>query len=713
MGTTRPTRHHRPLSVRVLVALASLLAALALVTGYVQRVAGNADQLADRATVALQDDGVRSLVAERITDQVILEQQADLLAARPIIQGAVERIVGGDAFGGLFRAGVLDLRRGLLDRDEDTVTLTVADVGTVLAAALVGLKPELAGPARETGSVEIVRRDLGDVAAQASRIIHDVRVLSILLLIAAIALGAIAVRRAPDRRDAFFLFGVGLAVAGALVVVALGIGRSLVLDGIDDAPGREAVAGIWDAFLGDLRTAGWLLAGTGAVVAASARSVLRPAPLGAPLRALGTWAAREPEGTAARVGRGVLLATLGVLLLAARDELLVLASTALGVYLLYEGLGAVLRAAAGPAVDHAPAGPAAPPAPRRRLAAVALPAALVALAAGAFVGGGGVTAAVPAPVSTCNGHVELCDRPLDEVALAATHNSMSVPLPGWFSAEHEKPIADQLRDGIRGLLIDTHEADRLPGGKLRTDLSGRLDPVARADGLSEEAVASALRIRGRLGFEGQGERGIYVCHGFCELGGTPFADVLRDLREFLVANPGEVLVVVNQDEVAPAKIVAAVREAGLEPLMYRGPVDGDWPTLREMIDRDERLVFLAEKDAGGADWYRTVYDAAVQETPYSFAGAEELTRRDDGLDATCRPNRGPASAPLFLVNHWVTTDPLPRPSDGAAVNAYEPLLRRLRACERVRGRLPNLVAVNFYRRGALLRVVDELNGVGR
>ena len=70
----------------------------------------------------------------------------------------------------------------------------------------------------------------------------------------------------------------------------------------------------------------------------------------------------------------------------------------------------------------------------------------------------------PAP-----GHVQrpraLCDRPLTEVALPATHNSMSVPLPGWFSAMQERPIADQLPDGIRGLLIDTHYADRLPNGR--------------------------------------------------------------------------------------------------------------------------------------------------------------------------------------------------------------------------------------------------------
>ena len=63
------------------------------------------------------------------------------------------------------------------------------------------------------------------------------------------------------------------------------------------------------------------------------------------------------------------------------------------------------------------------------------------------------------------------------------------------------------------------------------------------------------------------------------------------------------------------------------------------------------------------------------------------------------------------MNHWVSADPTPRPSDATKVNAREPLLRRMRECERVRRHLPNLVAVNFYRRGDVFGVVDELNGV--
>jgi len=335
---------------------------------------------------------------------------------------------------------------------------------------------------------------------------------------------------------------------------------------------------------------------------------------------------------------------------------------------------------------------------------------LVLGAAGVFVGAGGASTDAPAP-SACNGHDALCDRPLTDVALPATHNSMSVPLPGWFAALQDRPIPDQLQDGIRGLLIDTHYADRLENGLLRTAVDAEeLRRQAKQDGVSPDAVDAALRVRDRLGFSGEGERGMYLCHTACELGGTALESVLDDLHDFLVANPGEVVVVINQDYVTPEDFVGAVEDAGLDELAYRGPATGNWPTLREMIDSDQRVVFLAENHAGAAPWYRLAYEAITEETPYAFRRPAQLTD-PSGLKATCKPNRGPEGAPLFLLNHWITTDPLPQPSHAEKVNAYKQLLRRARECGRIRNHMPNLLAVNFYRRGDLFRVADTLNGV--
>ena len=106
---------------------------------------------------------------------------------------------------------------------------------------------------------------------------------------------------------------------------------------------------------------------------------------------------------------------------------------------------------------------------------------------------------------------------------------------------------------------------------------------------------------------------------------------------------------------------------------------------------------------------RPAYKTITEETPYSFSSASQL--ESPNLAASCAPNRGPAKAPLFLVNHWVTTDPLPKPSIADQVNAEGVLLRRVRKCERIRDHIPNLVAVNFYAHGDLFGVVDKLNGI--
>jgi hypothetical protein len=153
-----------------------------------------------------------------------------------------------------------------------------------------------------------------------------------------------------------------------------------------------------------------------------------------------------------------------------------------------------------------------------------------------------------------------------------------------------------------------------------------------------------------------------------------------------------------------------VKKAGLADLTYRGSVDGDWLTLREMIDSDQRLVLLAENHAGAAPWYHLAYKTITEETPYQFSKVAQLTDADK-LPASCKANRGPEHAPIFLINHWISTDPIPLPSQASVVNAYDPLLARARECKKLRDHLPNLLAVNFYRRGDLFKVVDTLNGV--
>jgi hypothetical protein len=697
---------------RVLVALASLAVVLALVVGYVERAAVNSDQFANRAAAALREPSVRTLIARRITDEVVLKRESNLLAARPIIQSVVSQAVGGPAFNSLFRSGIRDVHRALFTDDHQTLTLTVADVGSVLAAGLDVVRPSLATEVRSIGRLELIQRHVGAVTARAARVADVVRVLAWILLGVALALIAASLAISRDRRRTTVWLGAGVAVGAVVLAVVYGVVRTLVVNHFNDPESHAAAGAVWDAFLSDLRIWAFLLAGAGAIVAASAGSRLRPIDLDTSLRRVSRWLVAEPASPVWRFGRGIALVAAGILVIVERGAVVSLLVTLAGAYLIYLGVNAVQRLIyRAPDVQERLPEPSAGPNRRRTILGGLLAAVLIIAPGAIFAGSGGLKASAPAPAG-CEGYVALCDRSLAQIAIPATHNAMSVPLPGWYSAEQDFPIPQQLHDGVRGLLIDTHYADRLPNGRLRTDDAtlAALRTQAAQESLSQESVNAALRIRSRLGFAGQGTRGMYLCHSFCELGGTPLASVLDDLHDFLVANPNQVVVVINQDYVKPKDFVDAVDEAGLGDMAYLGAYDKPMPTLRQMIATNQRVVFLAENHAGGAPWYRLAYQRALQETPFHFSKVSQLTDPDE-LAASCRPNRGTKGAPLFLFNHWITTAPLPRPSDADQVNAYKPLLARLRECEHLRDHIPNLVAVNFYKRGDVLRAIDTLNGV--
>ena len=223
---------------------------------------------------------------ERVTDEVVLERQADLLAARPLIEQRDAAVVGGRAFTGLFRAGVRDLHRASFDEDQDTVVLTVADVGTGgRGGARAGARPPRAtevgdagerGCSRAAGSVRGARR-------------RDGRRPPVRLLTApgrcccspsrpprapcVLAPRPARGRRAARRRRGD-LRGPAPVAGGARARGRAGRRRRATPM---SARGGRA---IWDAFLGDLRTAAWLMAGCGAVVAAAAASLIRPVDLG-------------------------------------------------------------------------------------------------------------------------------------------------------------------------------------------------------------------------------------------------------------------------------------------------------------------------------------------------------------------------------------------------------------------------------------------------
>ena len=257
--------------------------------------------------------------------------------------------------------------------------------------------------------------------------------------------------------------------------------------------------------------------------------------------------------------------------------------------------------------------------------------------------------------SGCNGHEELCERPLDGVTLAGTHNSMSNEDEGWLAPNQKFGITRQLEDGVRAMMLDTVDWDGEP----------------------------------------------YLCHGPCELGAEPLADGLAKIENFLKAQPNQVLVILFQDELSVETMVEVMDAVGLSQRVWTW--DGETvplPTLGALIDAETNLVVLGEAGHPPPAWYHHAWDL-LTDTPYDFWDAD---------DFTCDLYRGEASNPLFLVNHWVSR-PLPDAEMAGVVNQAEILADRAQSCAEERGRPVNILAVDHYDRGDLFVVVDELNGL--
>jgi hypothetical protein len=697
---------------RFLVALAALSVGLALVIGYADRTIFNSTQFADRATDALERGPIKNTVADAVTDDVVLKANADLIGVRPLIRSVAETVIGSSAFRTLFHRAVEDVHRSFFNRDGDAAGLALAEVGTLLTE---GLKQASPGTAPKiAGRIPRVKIHLEPPSGftHAVERLESLRFLPLALLLGGIvsAVGGIALAR--DRRRSIVALGVGVAATGIVLLLAYHVLRAGVLHRVPTGS-RAAGSALWSAFGDGLRNGLFIYAGAGAVLAAAAASVVRPVELGAPLRRARRFVETVPESRVARLARAAALIGAGIFVIADRDLALELVLVSAGAYLIYAGAAEALRVLS-PATDAGVA------TRRRRLievtAAAAVAVVVIGGAATAYVTSGSLRAPGDEP-GTCNGFRALCDRRLNQVALAGTHNSMSAASePGWLFANQAVGIPAQLDDGIHALLWDSYYGRPTPAGHVKTVLSGRLGRAKRRQYVEEVGrpfLDAALRIRDRLpSFKGTGGAPqMYLCHRFCETGALPLSNALSEVRDFLVAHPAQALVIINEDYVKPADYVDAVRQAGLASFVYKGRT-GPWPTLGEMIDSNQRLVLLAENHGGGAPWYHPAYRGIVQETPYTFTKPSQLIAPGE-LRASCIPDRGGRRGSLFLLNHFITKGASPRPRLAAKVNAYRPLLRRARRCDRLRDAFPSVIAVDFATVGGVIGVANALNRVGR
>ncbi|WP_166137973.1 PI-PLC domain-containing protein [Nocardioides ochotonae] len=689
---------------RGLTVLGVLCLFVGMLAGVVNREVVDGSEFARHADAVRSDPAVARHLGVALTDEV-LEAEPELAAVRPLVESTASAIIASDALGPVVRSVLEPLHGALVSTDQDQVVLRIADVAAVLVTALREVAPD-AG-ARIPDDLEVTLSAFGgqDFTTDLIEAAQAIALLAWLLpLLGVLLLAAAGWLRLRTWDSALRRVGEGALLVVALLVVGNVVTGALLGARAGDGLSGALVLAIWD----ELDDSLWRT--TAVVGAVALLTVLvstpearqSPAALAARGRelALGTG---TPRMTAAR-GAAVLGG--GLLLVVRPLQVLAVALVALGVALVLYGLLELGRSfityldRVSPRPGHAHG---------RLLRVVAGGLAALLIAGTLVLGGWPAGTRYPAasrPDPGCNGHVELCDRRYDEIAQVATHNSMAaVDEPGWFLGEQPTGVIGQLEDGVRVFLIDSwygQTTDR--EGVIATAEDGRDAALAEARELYGAAVVeSALRVRSALSLEPTGEPEPYLCHALCELGSTAWTPLMSEVEEWLEANPRQVLTFFIQDEVSPEDTAKVFDDAGLLPSVYTPERGEPWPTLAEMSESGQRVVVLHE-NVGGGDEYPWIIDATIwsQDTPYSFASPS---------DFTCELFRGRATAPLFLVNHWLSGFAT-KVASASRVNSEDVLLPRLEQCWRERGQIPNFVAVDHYDLGDVQGAVDAINGVG-
>ena len=142
--------------------------------------------------------------------------------------------------------------------------------------------------------------------------------------------------------------------------------------------------------------------------------------------------------------------------------------------------------------------------------------------------------------------------------------------------------------------------------------------------------------------------------------------------------------------------------------MYSHPdTTTPWPTLRELINSNKRILFFHYNGqscqdvtcpVGFHDWF--VYAA---ETEFSFASVEEVRN----TDKACSVSRGNVKNNFLGVNMFVT---LPSKTASQDLNTLDSLRQHVQTCTSMNGDV-NVVFVDFWSQGDLPQLVQTENQV--
>ncbi len=188
------------------------------------------------------------------------------------------------------------------------------------------------------------------------------------------------------------------------------------------------------------------------------------------------------------------------------------------------------------------------------------------------------------------------------------------------------------------------------------------------------------------------------------------------------------IVLVNADDASPQQFAAEFVQADIVRYAYAPPSTAapiaTWPTLQELITKSTRLItFVSSLDASS----QSVAPYLLNQFDYVFENPFEVTQLSG---FTCTPDRPSAvkgdisaavrSGRLPLMNHFKGVGQafglvVPDIANITITNAPSGPTGNLgdaaAECERLYGKAPTFILVDFFDQGPAIATVDRLNGI--
>lgn len=177
---------------------------------------------------------------------------------------------------------------------------------------------------------------------------------------------------------------------------------------------------------------------------------------------------------------------------------------------------------------------------------------------------------------------------------------------------------------------------------------------------------------------------------------TPLTTLLSTVKTFLDRNPSEIITLFLEVYYNnPGAIAAAFSTSGLTNYLYVQPTSQPWPTLRQLVAKNKRLVVFLDINFDNTYYPFNKNSSFIWSSPYAFAAAQTLMSDSgsSGPSGTWQKTQNK----LWILQHFVTPQFAGDRSQAAKVNAKSVIIDRV-ARYRKKWSLPkpNFVWVDFY-----------------